>query len=352
VGRQRGAGIGGGNDEREQTLNQLLTEMDGFEGNTGIIIIAATNRPDVLDSALLRPGRFDRQVMVDAPDIKGRLEVLRVHARNKKLDPSVSLDTIARRTPGFTGADLANLLNEAAILTARRRKEAITLTEIDDAVDRVVAGMEGTPLVDSKSKRLIAYHEIGHALVGTLLKEHDPVQKVTLIPRGQAQGLTWFTPNEEQGLITRGQLKARITGALGGRAAEDVIFGDAEVTTGAGNDLQQVTGMARQMVTRFGMSDLGPLSLESQSGEVFLGRDWTSRSEYSNAIASRIDDQVRTIVEECYENAKQMMGENRSVMDRLVDLLVEKESIDGEEFRQIVAEYAPVPDKAQFTPIL
>ncbi|MDJ0797336.1 MAG: ATP-dependent zinc metalloprotease FtsH2 [Calothrix sp. MO_167.B12] len=352
VGRQRGAGIGGGNDEREQTLNQLLTEMDGFEGNTGIIIIAATNRPDVLDAALLRPGRFDRQVIVDAPDIKGRLEVLQVHARNKKLDESVSLETIARRTPGFTGADLANLLNEAAILTARRRKEAITLTEIDDAVDRVVAGMEGTPLVDNKSKRLIAYHEIGHALVGTLLKDHDPVQKVTLVPRGQAQGLTWFTPNEEQGLTTRGQLKARITGALGGRAAEDVIFGDAEVTTGAGNDLQQVTGMARQMVTRFGMSDLGPLSLESQSGEVFLGRDWMSRSDYSEAIASRIDAQVRTIVEECYDNAKQMMRENRSVMDRLVDLLVEKETIDGEEFRQIVAEYTPVPDKPQYTPIL
>jgi len=268
VGRQRGAGIGGGNDEREQTLNQLLTEMDGFEGNTGIIIIAATNRPDVLDAALLRPGRFDRQVTVDAPDIKGRLEVLQVHARNKKLDKSVSLEAIARRTPGFTGADLANLLNEAAILTARRRKEGITLAEIDDAVDRVVAGMEGTPLVDSKSKRLIAYHEIGHALVGTLLKDHDPVQKVTLIPRGQAQGLTWFMPNEEQGLISRSQLKARITGALGGRAAEEVIFGAAEVTTGAGGDLQQLSGMARQMVTRFGMSDLGPLSLESQQGEV------------------------------------------------------------------------------------
>jgi cell division protease FtsH len=352
VGRQRGAGIGGGNDEREQTLNQLLTEMDGFEGNTGIIIIAATNRPDVLDAALLRPGRFDRQVTVDAPDIKGRLEVLKVHSRNKKLDTGVSLEAIARRTPGFTGADLANLLNEAAILTARRRKEAITLAEIDDAVDRVVAGMEGTPLVDSKSKRLIAYHEIGHGLVGTLLKDHDPVQKVTLIPRGQAQGLTWFTPNEEQGLITRGQLKARITGALGGRAAEDVIFGSAEVTTGAGNDLQQVTGMARQMVTRFGMSDLGPLSLESQSGEVFLGRDWMSRSEYSDAIASRIDSQVRVIVEECYENAKRMMQENRSVMDRLVDLLVEKETIGGEEFRQIVAEYTPVPEKLQYTPIL
>ena len=352
VGRQRGAGIGGGNDEREQTLNQLLTEMDGFEGNTGIIIIAATNRPDVLDAALLRPGRFDRQVTVDAPDIKGRLEVLQVHARNKKLDPSVSLEAIARRTPGFTGADLANLLNEAAILTARRRKEGITLLEIDDAVDRVVAGMEGTPLIDSKSKRLIAYHEIGHALVGTLLKDHDPVQKVTLIPRGQAQGLTWFMPNEEQGLISRSQLKARITGALGGRAAEEVVFGSAEVTTGAGGDLQQLSGMARQMVTRFGMSDLGPLSLESQQGEVFLGRDWTTRSEYSEAIACRIDAQVRMIVEECYTNAKKIMRDHRSLADRLVDLLIEKETINGDELRQIVAEYAEVPDKSQFAPML
>ncbi len=352
VGRQRGAGIGGGNDEREQTLNQLLTEMDGFEGNTGIIIIAATNRPDVLDTALLRPGRFDRQVTVDAPDLKGRLEILKVHSRNKKLDPTVSLEAIARRSPGFTGADLANLLNEAAILTARRRKDAITLSEIDDAVDRVVAGMEGTPLVDSKSKRLIAYHEIGHALIGTLLKDHDPVQKVTLIPRGQAQGLTWFTPNEEQGLISRSQLKSRIAGALGGRAAEYVIFGSAEVTTGAGNDLQQVTGMARQMVTRFGMSTLGPLSLESQQGEVFLGRDWMSRSEYSEAIASRIDNQVRTIVEECYELAKKLIRENRTVTDRLVDLLIEKETIDGEEFRQIVAEYTDVPEKQEYVPTL
>ncbi|MCJ8282423.1 MAG: ATP-dependent zinc metalloprotease FtsH2 [Rivularia sp. ALOHA_DT_140] len=352
VGRQRGAGIGGGNDEREQTLNQLLTEMDGFEGNTGIIIIAATNRPDVLDAALLRPGRFDRQVIVDAPDIKGRLEILEVHARNKKLDPSVSLDAIARRTPGFTGADLANLLNEAAILTARRRKEGITLTEIDDAVDRVVAGMEGTPLVDSKSKRLIAYHEVGHALVGTLVKDHDPVQKVTLIPRGQAQGLTWFTPSEDQGLISRSQLKARISGALGGRAAEEVIFGRDEITTGAGNDLQQVTGMARQMVTRFGMSDLGPVSLESQQGEVFLGRDWTTRSEYSESIAARIDSQVREIVEEQYKSTLQMMRDHRSLMDRLVDLLIEKETIDGDEFRRIVSEYAEVPEKSQYVPSL
>ncbi|MGF1538225.1 MAG: ATP-dependent zinc metalloprotease FtsH2 [Elainellaceae cyanobacterium] len=352
VGRQRGAGIGGGNDEREQTLNQLLTEMDGFEGNTGIIIIAATNRADVLDSALLRPGRFDRQVSVDPPDIKGRLEVLEVHARNKKLGDDISLDTIARRTPGFTGADLANLLNEAAILTARRRKEAITMAEINDAVDRVVAGMEGTPLIDSKSKRLIAYHEIGHAIIGTLVKDHDPVQKVTLIPRGQARGLTWFTPNEEQSLISRSQLLARITGALGGRAAEDVVFGDAEVTTGAGNDLQQVTGMARQMVTRFGMSNLGPLSLEGQQSEVFLGNNLMTRSEYSEEIASRIDAQVRTIVEQCYKDACSVIQDNRVAIDRLVDLLIEKETIDGDEFRQIVAEYADIPEKEQFVPQL
>jgi len=352
VGRQRGAGIGGGNDEREQTLNQLLTEMDGFEGNTGIIIIAATNRPDVLDSALLRPGRFDRQVIVDAPDLKGRIGILEVHARNKKLAPEISIESIARRTPGFTGADLANLLNEAAILTARRRKEAITMLEINDAVDRVVAGMEGTPLVDSKSKRLIAYHEVGHAIVGTVLKDHDPVQKVTLIPRGQAQGLTWFTPSEEQGLITRAQLKARITGALGGRAAEEEIFGHSEVTTGAGGDLQQVTGMARQMVTRFGMSDLGPLSLESQQGEVFLGGGLTNRAEYSEEVASRIDEQVRRIVEHCHDDAKRIMRDNRVVVDRLVDLLIEKETIDGEEFRQIVAEYTHVPEKEQYVPVL
>ncbi|SKB15733.1 ATP-dependent zinc metalloprotease FtsH 2 [Planktothrix sp. PCC 11201] len=351
VGRQRGAGIGGGNDEREQTLNQLLTEMDGFEGNTGIIIIAATNRPDVLDSALLRPGRFDRQITVDAPDIKGRLAVLEVHARNKKISEEVSLEAIARRTPGFTGADLANLLNEAAILTARRRKEGMTMIEIDDAVDRVIAGMEGTPLIDGKSKRLIAYHEVGHAIVGTLLKEHDPVQKVTLIPRGQAQGLTWFMPDEDQGLISRSQILARITGALGGRAAEDIIFGDSEVTTGAGGDLQQVAGMARQMVTRYGMSDLGPLSLESQQ-EVFLGRDFATRTEYSNEIASRIDGQIRSIAEHCYQQACQIIRENRAVIDRLVDLLIEKESIDGDEFRQIVAEYTEVPEKERFAAVI
>jgi cell division protease FtsH len=350
VGRQRGAGIGGGNDEREQTLNQMLTEMDGFEGNTGIIIIAATNRPDVLDSALLRPGRFDRQVQVDPPDIKGRIEILNVHARNKKLGPDISLEVIARRTPGFSGADLANLLNEAAIMTARRRKDATTMLEIDDAVDRVIAGMEGTPLVDSKMKRLVAYHEVGHAIVATLIPAHDPLQKVTLIPRGQAAGLTWFTPGEDQSLISRSQLRARISGALGGRAAEEVIFGDAEVTTGAGGDLQQVTSMARQMVTRFGMSKLGPLSLESQSGEVFLGGNWGARSEYSDEVAAQIDREVRKIVVECHEEALKIMRENRTLIDRLVDLLIEKETMDGGEFRQIVAEYTVVPEKPQFAP--
>ncbi len=352
VGRSRGAGIGGGNDEREQTLNQLLTEMDGFEGNTGIIVIAATNRADVLDSALLRPGRFDRQVSVDPPDIKGRREVLEVHARDKKVADDISLDTIARRTPGFTGADLANLLNEAAILTARRRKEAVTMLEIDDAIDRVVAGMEGTPLTDGKSKRLIAYHEVGHAIIATMIKAHDPLQKVTLIPRGQAQGLTWFTPSEDQMLISRAQLKARICGALGGRAAEDVIFGDSEITTGAGNDLQQVTNMARQMVTKFGMSDLGQLALESEQGEVFLGGSWGGRSEYSEEIASKIDAAVREIVQECYETTCNIVRENRDVIDRVVDLLIEKESIDGDEFRQIVSEYTTVPDKERFVPQL
>ena len=352
VGRQRGAGIGGGNDEREQTLNQLLTEMDGFEGNSGIIIIAATNRPDVLDSALMRPGRFDRQVTVDAPDIKGRLSILEVHSRNKKLDPDLSLDSIARRTPGFTGADLANLLNEAAILTARRRKETISLSEIDDAVDRIIAGMEGQPLTDGRSKRLIAYHEVGHALVGTLVKDHDPVQKVTLIPRGQAQGLTWFSPDEEQMLVSRSQLKARIMGALGGRAAEDVVFGRAEVTTGAGGDIQQVASMARQMVTRFGMSNLGPMSLEGGSQEVFLGRDLMTRSDVSEAISKQVDDQVRSIVMQCYQETLELVGAQREVMDDLVELLIEKETLDGDEFRELVAKVTEIPEKDRFSPVL
>ena len=348
VGRQRGTGIGGGNDEREQTLNQLLTEMDGFEGNTGIIVIAATNRADILDSALLRPGRFDRQVTVDVPDLNGRLEILKVHARNKKMDDQISISTIARRTPGFSGADLANLLNEAAILTARRRKDAITIAEVDASIDRVVAGMEGTPLVNSKSKRLIAYHEVGHALIGTLLAEHDPVQKVTLIPRGQARGLTWFIPNEDQSLISRGQIKARIMGALGGRAAEEIVFGNTEVTTGASNDLQQVTSMARQMVTRFGMSNIGPLSLESEDSNPFLGRGMNSGNEYSDEIAIKIDQQVQQIVHQCHTQVLNMIEENRVVIDKLVDLLIENETIDGEQLEEIITEYTIIPRKQEY----
>ena len=340
VGRQRGAGYGGGNDEREQTLNQLLTEMDGFEGNSGIIVIAATNRPDVLDSALLRPGRFDRQTMVDYPDFQGRLGILEVHARDKKIAPEVSLEAIARRTPGFSGADLANLLNEAAILTARRRKDAVTMLEINDAIDRVIAGMERTSLVDSKIKRLIAYHEVGHAIVATLTSCHDPVEKVTVLPRGQALGLTWFTPDEEQGLETKTELIARITSCLGGRAAEEIIFGKDEITRGATGDINQLTSLARAMVTKLGMSELGPLALESQNQPVFLGRDSSDDLEYSQEIASRIDQEIRSIVMQCYEDAKRIIRENRSTIDRIVDLLMERETIDGEEFRKLVTDFS------------
>ncbi|HEY9698147.1 MAG TPA: ATP-dependent zinc metalloprotease FtsH [Trichocoleus sp.] len=349
VGRQRGAGIGGGNDEREQTLNQLLTEMDGFEGNTGIIIIAATNRPDVLDSALLRPGRFDRQVMVDLPSYNGRLGILQVHARNKKLDPSVSLEAIARRTPGFSGAELANMLNEAAILTARRRKDEITLLEVDDAIDRVTTGMTLAPLMDSKKKRLIAYHEIGHALLMTLLKNSDPLNKVTIIPRsGGIGGFAQQTFNEEMidsGLYTRAWLLDRITIALGGRAAEQEVFGDAEVTVGASNDIQVVGNLAREMVTRYGMSDLGPFALESGNSEVFLGRDLMSKSEYSEEVATKVDQQVREIVMRCYAESRRIVREHRELLDRMVDLLLEQETIDGEQFRRIVSEYTQLPEK-------
>jgi len=352
VGRLRGAGMGGGNDEREQTLNQLLTEMDGFEGNSGIIIIAATNRPDVLDSALMRPGRFDRQVTVDAPDIKGRLSILEVHARNKKLQEDLTLESSARRTPGFTGADLANLLNEAAILTARRRKDSISISEIDDSVDRIVAGMEGSPLTDGRSKRLIAYHEVGHALIGSLVKAHEPVQKVTVIPRGQAKGLTWFTPDDEQTLVSRALLKARIMGALGGRAAEDVVFGRGEITTGAGGDFQQVASMARQMVTRFGMSNLGPIALESGNQEVFVGRDLMTRSEVSDSISKQIDESVRIMVKECYKETYDIVSKNREAMDKIVDLLIEKETLDGDEFLSILSKFTKIPEKERTPQLL
>ncbi|NMF62742.1 ATP-dependent zinc metalloprotease FtsH [Brasilonema octagenarum] len=351
VGRQRGAGIGGGNDEREQTLNQLLTEMDGFEGNTGIIIIAATNRPDVLDTALLRPGRFDRQVIVDAPDRKGRLEILKVHARNKKVDPSVSLELIARRTPGFTGADLANLLNEAAILTARRRKDGIPQLEIDDAIDRLTIGLTLNPLLDSKKKRLIAYHEIGHALLSTLLENADPLNKVTIIPRsGGVGGFSQQILNEEMidsGLYTKAWLHDNIIMTLGGKAAEIEVFGEAEVTGGASNDLKVVTNLARKMVTMYGMSELGLVALENQSSDVFLGRDWMNRSEYSEEMATKIDRQVREMAVVCYRKARQIIRENRALLDRLVDLLVEQETIEGEQFRKIVSEYTQLPKKQQ-----
>jgi cell division protease FtsH len=349
VGRQRGAGIGGGNDEREQTLNQLLTEMDGFEGNSGVIVIAATNRPDVLDAALLRPGRFDRQITVDRPSFKGRYEILRVHARNKKLAEEVSLEAIARRTPGFAGADLANLLNEAAILAARRQHKAITNQDIDDAFDRITIGLTKPPLLDGKSKRLIAYHECGHALLMTLLPHADPLNKVTIIPRsGGAGGFAQQLPNEEQidsGMYSRAWLLDRVVVGFGGRAAEEIVFGYSEVTTGASNDLQQNTNLVRQMVTRFGMSELGPLMWDPPNNEIFLGGGWMNRVEYSEDVAAKIDRQVRQILESCYQRAKQILLEHRALLDRLADTLVERETLDGDEFRAIVAEYVPIPEK-------
>ncbi|MCA2506508.1 MAG: ATP-dependent zinc metalloprotease FtsH [Microcystis sp. M54BS1] len=349
VGRQRGIGYGGGNDEREQTLNQLLTEMDGFEGNTGIIVIAATNRPDVLDSALLRPGRFDRQVVVDYPDFKGRLGILEVHSRDKKVAADVTLEAIARRTPGFTGADLANMLNEAAIFTARRRKEAITMAEVNDAIDRIVAGMEGRALVDSKAKRLIAYHEVGHAIVGTLCPGHDQVEKVTLIPRGQAQGLTWFTPDEEQGLTSRSQLLARIAGLLGGRVAEECVFGEDEVTTGAGSDIEKITYLARQMVTRLGMSELGLIALEEEGNSYLGGAGAGYHPDHSFAMMAKIDAQVRELVKQCHDLATKLILDNRVAIDRLVDILIEQETIEGDEFRRLLTEFQQQVDRSMVT---
>ncbi len=347
VGRQRGTGIGGGNDEREQTLNQLLTEMDGFEGNTGIIVVAATNRPDVLDTALLRPGRFDRQISVDLPTYGGRLGILEVHARDKKLQPDISLEAIARRTPGFSGADLANLLNEAAILTARRHKEAISMLEVDDAIDRVTIGLTLTPLLDSKKKRLIAYHEVGHALLMTLLKNSDPLNKVTIIPRsGGVGGFAQQSFNEEMidsGLYTRSWMTDRITIALGGRASEEEVFGSAEVTAGASGDIKAVAELAREMVTRYGMSDMGLVALESPAGEVFLGRSMAPRQEYSEEVSTQIDRQVREIALRCYQEARRIIRENRALVDRLVEVLLDKETIEGDEFRQIVEAYREVP---------
>jgi len=342
VGRQRGAGLGGGNDEREQTLNQLLTEMDGFEGNTGIIIIAATNRPDVLDAALLRPGRFDRQVVVDRPDYAGRLEILNVHSRGKTFSKDVDLEKIARRTPGFTGADLSNLLNEAAILAARRNLTEIAMDEVNDAIDRVLAGPEKKDRVMSeKRKTLVAYHEAGHALVGALMPDYDPVQKISIIPRGRAGGLTWFTPSEdrlESGLYSRSYLQNQMAVALGGRLAEEIVFGDEEVTTGASNDLQQVARVARQMVTRFGMSDvLGPVALGRQQGNPFLGRDIASERDFSEKTAASIDAEVRSLVDQAYARCKTVLLENRHILDKLADMLVDKETVDSEELQNLLA---------------
>ncbi|MCP9881872.1 ATP-dependent zinc metalloprotease FtsH3 [Cyanobium sp. Alchichica 3B3-8F6] len=341
VGRQRGAGLGGGNDEREQTLNQLLTEMDGFEGNTGIIIVAATNRPDVLDAALMRPGRFDRQVVVDRPDYAGRLQILGVHARGKTLAKDVDLDKIARRTPGYTGADLANLLNEAAILAARRQLTEVSMDEVNDAIERVMAGPEKKDRVMSeKRKRLVAYHEAGHALVGALMPDYDPVQKISIIPRGNAGGLTFFTPSEERmesGLYSRSYLQNQMAVALGGRVAEEIVYGEDEVTTGASNDLQQVARVARQMVTRFGMSDrLGPVALGRSQGGMFLGRDIAAERDFSEDTAAAIDEEVSQLVAEAYKRATAVLTENRPVLDELADMLVEKESVDAEGLQELL----------------
>jgi len=339
VGRERGAGIGGGNDEREQTLNQLLTEMDGFKENKGVIVVGATNRVDILDAALLRPGRFDRQITVGLPDRLGRLGILKVHARNKPLNEDVSLVQLANRTPGFSGADLANLLNESAILATRYKKNTITNNEVNDAADRIIGGIAGSAMEDTKNKKLIAYHEVGHAIVGSLLENHDNVEKVTLIPRGGAKGLTWFAPEEDQTLVSRSQLLARIITTLGGRVAEKVVFGDPEITTGASNDLQQVTNIARQMVTRYGMSSIGPIALEDNNNEqMFLGGD-------QDAISDRIDTEVCKIVNHCEQVATKIVLDNRVIIDLIVEKLLDAETITGDEFGELLKQYTIAPVK-------
>ena len=346
VGRERGAGVGGGNDEREQTLNQLLTEMDGFKENKGVIVIGATNRADILDSALLRPGRFDRQVTVNLPDRLGRIGILKVHARNKPLSEDVSLVQLANRTPGFSGADLANLLNEAAILATRYKKDSITKNEVNEAADRIIGGIEGTPMEDTKNKRLIAYHEVGHAITGSVLKSHDEVEKITITPRGAAKGLTWFTPEEDQSLLSRSELLARIITTLGGRAAEQVVFGDPDVTTGASSDLQRVTSLARQMVTRFGMSNIGPIALEDENnGQVFLGGNMIQGEEYADNIADRIDEQVCNIINYCEQKSIEIIADNRVIIDLVVERLLDVETMEGPEFRQLLSSYTVLPDK-------
>jgi cell division protease FtsH len=342
VGRQRGAGIGGGNDEREQTLNQLLTEMDGFEENAGVILLAATNRADVLDSALMRPGRFDRRISVDLPDRRGREEILAVHARSRPLDPEVHLADWASRTPGFSGADLSNLLNEAAILTARREQATINDQALSDALERITLGLTAAPLQDNAKKRLIAYHEIGHALLTSLVPHADRLDKVTILPRaGGLGGFARTMPDEDildSGLISRAYLMAKLVVVLGGRAAEMVVFGPSEVTQGAASDLQMVSRIGREMVTRYGFSELGPLALESDEGEVFLGRDlFRAQPHYSLNTGNRIDRQVRELACQALDRAVATLAPRRELMDDLVDRLIVEETIDGESFRQSVS---------------
>ena len=340
VGRQRGAGLGGGHDEREQTLNQLLVEMDGFDSKSGIIMLAATNRPDILDPALLRPGRFDRQIVVDRPDLPGREKILKVHTRGKPLGPDVDVGTLARGTPGFTGADLANLVNEAALLAARHNKDQIDMIEMEEAVDRVIAGPERkTRLISEKEKEITAYHEAGHAIVGALQPEADPVHKISIIPRGQALGVTMSLPTEDRFMMSRGQLMAQLAMMLGGRAAERVIFD--EITTGASNDLERVTQTARQMVTRFGMSEkLGPMALGHQQGQVFMGRDFNNQPDYSDEIAFQIDKEIRRIVDESYDLAEDLLVRNRVLLDKLSKELIEYETVDAKHLLRLIEEHA------------
>ena len=345
VGRQRGAGLGGGHDEREQTLNQLLTEMDGFGANEGIIIIAATNRPDVLDPALLRPGRFDRQVQVNLPDCKGRKEILSVHARNKIFAKNVKLENIAERTVGFSGADLENLLNEAALLAVRRDKNAITMAEIDEAHDRVLMGPAKTSKKYTENdKKLVAYHEAGHAVLGIKLDGANDVQKITIIPRGFAGGYTMMLPKEERFTATKKELLERITGLLGGRVAEEMIFN--EVTTGAHNDFEQATKIARAMVTEYGMSSLGPVQLEQQEGSVFLGRDYNKSRNFSSQVAFEIDQEMRKIMDDCYKNAQKIIKENRDLLNLIANVLLEKETITKEEIDHLVL-YGKLPEDGE-----
>ena len=341
VGRQRGTGIGGGHDEREQTLNQLLTEMDGFGANEGIIIIAATNRPDVLDPALLRPGRFDRQVTVALPEQKAREEILKVHARGKILSKSVHLDSIAKRTVGFSGADLENLLNEAALLAVRREKSAITMSEIDEAIDRVIMGpAKVTKKYTKEEKKLVAYHEAGHAVLGIKLDNANDVQKVTIIPRGQAGGYNLMLPKEEKYTATKTELLEQIMGLLGGRVAEEVVFG--EITTGAHNDFSKATKIARSMVTEYGMSSLGPVQLETPEGSSFLGRDYNKNRNFSDQVALEIDNEVRKIINDCYSKAKKIIEKNRDLLDLIASNLIEHETLTKEQI-DYLAENGKMP---------